>query len=223
MMVVVALVVLMMVILVQIFQQATGAMTASRAIQDLDLTLRQLDQRIKQDLIGATAKFTPPLNPADKLGYFEYGENAFADLQGEDTDDYIAFTTKAPEGQVFTGRFYVKNNGGNSLNLAVQPVTITSQLAEVIYFLRNGNLYRRVFLIAPERQSSIVAAVSAGYPFPALKPGVPVSWLGVNDLSARPAPTGTFGDQSREPKIQPAIPVTVPERQQPRGRRLQRR
>ncbi len=33
-----------------------------------------------------------------------------------------------------------------------QPVTITSQYAEIIYFLRNGNLYRRVLLVAPERQ-----------------------------------------------------------------------
>jgi hypothetical protein len=184
----------MMVILVQIFQQATGAMTASRQIQDLDLSLRQLDQRIKQDLIGSTARMTPPLDPSLKLGYFEYFEGAFADLQGEDTDDYIAFTTKAPEGQVFTGRFFVPNpptgqpNAGHAANLAVQPVTVTSQLAEVIYFLRNGNLYRRVFLIAPERQSSLSTATANK--FPALIPGAVVSWLGVNDISARPSPTG---------------------------------
>ena len=41
--------------------------------------------------------------------------------------------------------------------LATQPITITSEYAEIIYFLRNGNLYRRVLLVAPERQSSIVA------------------------------------------------------------------
>ena len=40
--------------------------------------------------------------------------------------------------------------------LATQPITITSDYAEIIYFLRNGNLYRRVLLVAPERQSSIV-------------------------------------------------------------------
>jgi type II secretory pathway pseudopilin PulG len=202
MLVVVALVILMMVILVQIFQQATGAMTSVRQIQDLDLSLRQLDQRIKQDLIGATAKFTPPLDPTLKLGYFEYGENAFADIQGEDTDDYLAFTTKAPEGQVFTGRVYITNpttgnNAGHASNLAIQPITITSQLAEVIYFLRNGNLYRRVFLIAPERQGSIfngnpvnATGYRSAFAFPALLPGAQVSWLGANDLSARPSGTG---------------------------------
>ncbi len=37
-------------------------------------------------------------------------------------------------------------------NATVQPITITSEYAEIIYFLRNGNLYRRVLLIAPELQ-----------------------------------------------------------------------
>jgi type II secretory pathway pseudopilin PulG len=204
MLVVVALVVLMMVILVQIFQQATGVMIAGQQTQNLDLSLRSLDQRLKQDLIGATAKFTPPNDPSLNRGYFEYGEGAFADLQGEDSDDYLAFTTKAPEGQVFTGRVFIPgtsvvNSLSNSGNQAVQPVTVTSQLAEVIYFLRNGNLYRRVFLIAPERQNSIYGgSVNLGsgktsFGFQALSPAASVSWLGVNDLSGRPAPTGQNG------------------------------
>ncbi len=191
MLVVVALVILMMVILVQIFQSATGAMSASRSNSELDVTLRQLDTRIKQDLLGCTARFTPPLDPSLKLGYFEYGENAFADAQGEDTDDYIAFTTKAPEGQVFTGRVFIPNTLANvAANLAVQPVTVTSQLAEVIYFLRNGNLYRRVFLIAPQRQGSLAA--NTFFSFPGLGPGATVSWLGANDISAHPAPIGSM-------------------------------
>ncbi len=36
--------------------------------------------------------------------------------------------------------------------LQSQPVTITSDYAEIIYFLRNGNLYRRVLLVAPDLQ-----------------------------------------------------------------------
>ena len=104
MLVVVALVVLMMTILVQIFQSATGAMTASKATQDIDVNLRQIDSMIRADLAGVTAKMTPPNDPALKMGYFEYGENSPADGQGEDTDDYLAFTVKAPEGQVFTAR-----------------------------------------------------------------------------------------------------------------------
>ncbi|WP_435005334.1 prepilin-type N-terminal cleavage/methylation domain-containing protein [Tundrisphaera lichenicola] len=191
MLVVVALVVLMMVILVQIFQSATGAMSASRSIQDLDVSLRQVDLRLRQDLAGVTARMTPPLDPTQKLGYFEYGENSFADAQGEDTDDYLAFTTKAPEGQVFTGRAFIVGtlntaNQNSSGNQAIQPITITSQLAEIVYFLRNGNLYRRVFLIVPERKGTLSANFANRFNAISTDPSVQMSWIGVNDISARP-------------------------------------
>ena len=45
-------------------------------------------------------------------------------------------------------------------NATVQPITVTSEYAEIIYFLRNGNLYRRVLLVAPELQSAIVPSVN---------------------------------------------------------------
>ena len=200
MLVVVALVVLMMVILVQIFQSATGAMSASRTVQELDVNLRQVDSIIRSDLAGVTAKMTPPNNPNDNRGYFEYGENAYADAQGEDTDDYLAFTTRAPDGKFFTGRQWLgpAAAGQPPINQRIQPTTITSQVAEVIYFLRNGNLYRRVFLVVPERAKSIFAGgnTGGGYNtsiFGTARTGGPlgVSWLGLNDISARPSPNGT--------------------------------
>ena len=206
MLVVVALVVLMMVILVQIFQAATGAMTASRTTQELDVVLRQIDSTIRSDLGGVTAQMTPPNDPARKTGYFEYAENAPADPQGEDTDDWIAFTTKAPEGQVFTGRQYLTGttsgniSGGATVNNAIQPITITSQVAEVIYFLRNGNLYRRVFLVAPGRTKSIAssgpgfAAGSGRFQTSMFGPTLTVSWLGVNDISCRPGGISAAGN-----------------------------
>ncbi len=107
MLVAVALLILMMTVIVQVFQAATGAVSAARTYQELDGTLRQLDATIRTDLAGVTAKLTPPIDPDNNQGYFEYGENSFADLQGEDCDDYVRFTTKAPEGQLFTGRMYV--------------------------------------------------------------------------------------------------------------------
>jgi type II secretory pathway pseudopilin PulG len=197
MLVVVALVVLMMVILVQIFQAATGAMQASRTIQELDVTLRSIDSMIRADLSGVTAKMTPPNDPSKKSGYFEYMENAPADAQGEDSDDILAFTTKAPEGQVFTGRQWlshlVPNGNGFSqvINQSIQPITITSEVAEVVYFLRNGNLYRRVFLVAPERASSLIIGPAGqqnggGFQTSIFGGSLNVSWLGMNDLSARP-------------------------------------
>lgn len=192
MLVAVALLVLMMTIIVQIFSAATGAVSTARTYQELDSSLRQLDATLRQDLLGATARFTPPLNPNDNLGYFEYDENEFADLQGEDTDDILRFTAKSPPGQPFTGRLWVIPNQttGTGISQQIQPIMITSQFAEVIYFLRNGNLYRRVLLIAPERQASIASPPLLPPPYPQGTFPEGVSWLGVNDLSARPAPTG---------------------------------
>ncbi|GAC1335269.1 MAG: hypothetical protein NVSMB14_02620 [Isosphaeraceae bacterium] len=191
MLVTVALVLLMMTIIVTIFQSAIGSMHVAQVYQDLDQVLRRLDGTIRQDLRGATARFTPPLNPKLNLGYLEYGENVNADLQGEDTDDYIALTVKAPIGQPFRGRMWAKLTATNP-NYSIQPVEITSDFAEVIYFLRNGNLYRRVLLIAPDKQHMI--SPGTGSPFNFFWPlynGLPVSWIGMNDLSARPAETRT--------------------------------
>jgi type II secretory pathway pseudopilin PulG len=204
MLVVVALVVLMMVILVQIFQSALGAMSASRTTQELDVVLRSIDSMIRSDLNGVTARMTPGTNyPINKPGYFEYGENAPADLQGEDTDDFLAFTTKAPEGQVFTGRQWLSTpnpsqTNPQKINQAVQPATISSEVAEVIYFLRNGNLYRRVFLVAPERKTSITTNAPflglGKYPTSMFGKTLSASWLGMNDISCRPGGYGGPGN-----------------------------
>ena len=103
MLVTLAILLLMMTVIVQIFQAATGALTAAQVYQELDNQLRQLDATIRSDLNGVTARLTPPLDPNNNLGYLEYGENEFADIQGEDSDDYIRFTAKAPAGRPFTG------------------------------------------------------------------------------------------------------------------------
>ncbi len=204
MLVAVALLVLMMTIIVQVFAAATGAVSTQRVYQELDTSLRQVDTMLRQDLAGVTARFTPPLDPQKNLGYFEYIENSFADNQGEDADDCLKFTAKAPEGQVFTGRMFLQNAmnaplGGlsaaqQSVYYNSQPVTITSQYAEIIYFLRNGNLYRRVLLVAPERQSSVYQGTtgtgsfrySPFNPYPSAT-SLSTSWQGMNDISAHPA------------------------------------
>lgn len=201
MLVTVAVLLILMTIIVQIFQAATGSLSGAQVAQELDNRLRHLDTTIRTDLRGVTARMTPPLDPKDNLGYFEYIENAFADQQGEDTDDCLRFTAKAPDGKPFLGRVWpgYDTNGDGVFDLPHPngPITITSQFAEIVYFLRNGNLYRRVFLIAPERQSSIVQMIgntaffnNGNGSFVYRIGGTPVSWLGVNDLSARPAVAG---------------------------------
>ncbi len=214
MLVTVAILVMIMAVVAQVFQAATGAVSTAQAIQDLDGQLRRLESMMRSDLGGATANFTPApnyplgpfgLNPLQNLGYFEYGENEFADSQGEDSDDYLKFTAKAPAGQPFTGRIFLPppiafaNMSPLQLQnyLSTQPITITSEYAEIIYFLRNGNLYRRVLLVAPERQSTIYPVINnvdtslGANPFTPTALGGPfISWQGVNDLSARPQARG---------------------------------
>jgi prepilin-type N-terminal cleavage/methylation domain-containing protein len=219
MLVTLAVLLLMMTAIVQIFQAATGSLSSAQAYQELDNQLRQLDATIRSDLNGVTCKLTPPNDPLTNPGYLEYGENEFPDVQGEDCDDYIRFTAKAPAGRPFTGRMWVPPTNPQTLSAlqatnlfqaGFQPITITSEYAEIIYFVRNGNLYRRVLLVAPERQSSLIptinnqATVAYGTPVPPNPPAtlslsflpagfggtLPVSWQGMNDISAHPAPTG---------------------------------
>ncbi|WP_169980514.1 PulJ/GspJ family protein [Tautonia rosea] len=200
----IALMLLIMSVIVGVFTSATDAMTGMKKDQELASEARRLETVIQQDLRGATARFTPPLNPADNLGYFEYGENSFSDPQGEDTDDYLAFTTKAPPGQPFTGRVMLPRGVWPAgVPLAGQPrylpATITSDTAEVIYFLRHGNLYRRVLLVAPNQTlyaDLVPFANPTGFRFAGVGSdgfsltgaNVPeVSWQGVNDISVRPS------------------------------------
>src|SRR5947209_3200870 len=80
--------------------------------------------------------------------------------------------------QIFSGRQYISSTQANPFanNVNIQPITITSQVGEVIYFLRNGNLYRRVFLVAPDRAKSITTgAIGAGggYATPMFGPSTP--------------------------------------------------
>lgn len=217
MLVTLAVLMLLMVFIVKIFQAATGSLSAAQVYQELDNELRLLDSTIRSDLNGVTAKMTPPNNPLNGTGYLEYIENEFADLQGEDSDDCLRFTAKAPAGQPFIGRVWVPpaipfsqmNATQQQYYLATQPISITSEYAEIIYFLRNGNLYRRVLLIAPERQAAIADSIStigadnvwvykdpstqavSSFNFhPNALGGLAVSWQSVNDLSAHPSPRG---------------------------------
>ena len=147
MLVTVALLLLMMVVIVTIFQYAAGSITNSRALTLLDQDLRRLDTTIRQDLSGVTATMTPPNDPVNNAGYFEYAENALSDAQDEDSDDTLRFTAKAPDGRPFTGRVWVRQSVPGALgNVTFLPAPVTSLFAEIIYFQRGDKLYRRVRL-----------------------------------------------------------------------------
>ena len=245
MLVTLAILLLMMTAIVQIFQAATGALNSAQAYQELDNQLRLLDSTIRSDLNGVTCKLTPPNNPQNNPGYLEYGENEFADVQGEDSRRLHPVHRQGPRRPAVhradvgaaaeLGQLYRAPTVPDQLP---QPITITSEYAEIIYFLRNGNLYRRVLLVAPERQSTIEPTIGnnvnhrfgAGFfPSPWRQPGrawaaTTVSWQGVNDLSAHPATSRSNAvprqlgrpqhpgrpDQPREPVCLPAVRQRLP-------------
>lgn len=211
MLVTVALVLLIMVIITTVFRSAATAASRQKVAMELEQTLRRFDATIRQDLQGVTAKLDPSVEPArpdDQRGYLEYGENSFADMQGEDSDDYLAFTAKAPDGQPFRG--FVVAQTINAVTGAgnFTRIPITSNFAEVVYFVRHGNLYRRVQLVVPERKGQLTvgpipgaAAANGGYWVIPVNGGLgsqivppnttgayPVSWSALNTISARPAP-----------------------------------
>src|SRR4051794_26955912 len=92
MMVVVAIVVLMMAVLAEIFSLASGVVTAQRTLGELDQRMRQAVQLIRSDLSNKTVPLlsTQPIASGNQLGYFEFAESSPADPQGEDTDDVLA-------------------------------------------------------------------------------------------------------------------------------------
>ena len=158
-------------------------------------------------------KLTPPNNPKNNLGYLEYGENEFADVQGEDSDDYIRFTAKAPAGQPFTGRMWIRAAGASPVG-ATQPASPADHDHQRV---RRDHLLPAQWQSLPSRAAGGTGAAvddrAVGQQRqpqpqpsqrrrllpgrPGRQPGEPqhrqnqVSWQAVNDLSAHPATSGT--------------------------------
>ena len=66
-----AITLIMMGAVVTLFQVMADSVSASRAMIELGDRMRSCRNRLQTDLIGATAKMTPPMRPEDDAGYFE--------------------------------------------------------------------------------------------------------------------------------------------------------
>ncbi|GAB6164904.1 hypothetical protein JCM19992_09040 [Thermostilla marina] len=158
------------------FASVMGQMTETRAVLETIDQLRTAGDLLRKDLQGLTVVPTPPVDPDDQLGYFEWTEGPAGtaavapgppeypwglraynlldedpnkpagvppyedDSTVGDLDDMLMFTTRR-EGSPFVGRATDPN--GNRIE-------ITSQVAEVAWFVRGNRLYRRVLLVMPE-------------------------------------------------------------------------
>lgn len=174
MLVSVTLVLLMMTLFASMFQLATGSMTKQRGISQLDQSARVLDTVVRRDFQKRTFRYVQPFYPTEdsatsptsftnRSGYLYFSTNGNGGI-----DDLIQFTVDAnilnesADATPFFGRAIELldrvNSGNNGLrNSPNQPEADDGSLspnfvasgptAEVCYFIRRGNLYRRINLI----------------------------------------------------------------------------
>lgn len=151
---------IMTALVVQVFGYVSDGVFNSRANIGVSEQLRNVKQRLIQDLRGITAPMIPPLDPWADLGYFEYAEGPQVATEGTgesgasgamsiagDRDDILMFTTANFDGDEYVG----KANGFAG----------KSKYAEVAWYLRSnfsatarggilqqvGTLHRRIFLV----------------------------------------------------------------------------
>ncbi|HBO44959.1 MAG TPA: hypothetical protein DD670_13725, partial [Planctomycetaceae bacterium] len=164
----VALTLLMMMFVVQIFGLVGQSVDTSRAVLEMNDQLRSATDRLRKDLQGATADMNPPLSPEAGKGYFEIIEgpigpvntlenvafntndpsNIIHDSTVADNDDILMFTSRS-RGEPFVGRVFLRSPNPVECTQGRQ-YSAESPLAEVCYFVRGTTLYRRVLVIKPE-------------------------------------------------------------------------
>jgi prepilin-type N-terminal cleavage/methylation domain-containing protein len=160
-----------------IFALVTTGVSDSRAAIEMNDRLRFVKDMLQTDLMGVTAPTIPPLRPEDDLGYFELiegpigpiflttepnpesgakavtgfsalpynGTNVYfpVDETFDDMDDILMFTSNAINGQ-YNGNWSVSTSV-----TAASQTTQTSPNAEIAWFCRGTNLYRRQLLVVP--------------------------------------------------------------------------
>jgi prepilin-type N-terminal cleavage/methylation domain-containing protein len=144
MLVATALTLILMGAVVRIFGAIGQTVSDSRSIVEATDRLRAAQIRLQKDLDGATASLM------NEIGYLEViegpvgltispgdvavDENGAPDLTVGDFDDVLVLTT---------------HSGGASFSGLRDGNTIESDYAEVAWFVRGSNLYRREMLVAP--------------------------------------------------------------------------
>jgi hypothetical protein len=179
-----ACVIILMLAYTQLFSDVGGRISDARSMIELETRMRSASNRLHTDLAAVTCDMMPWQKPEAGCGYFEIIEGKYRDINNLNTvfptaksatvlpfdpyflgdiDDILMFTVRSKEGP-FTGR-YVDPSG--------TQVTVQSEVAEVVWFLRptmsdpsnsgtakvftnppTYTLYRRVFLVMPTYQGS---------------------------------------------------------------------
>ena len=166
MLVSVTLVLIMMVLFAEVFQMAGGSIGKMRGLAENDQRSRTLQTIIKADLDKRTFRWVFPFaanenigaagsNIANRSGYFYISENN----PNNDLDDVLQFTVMSTitirnsdlnpyVGQALNLGNFTFPNQPDADDAQLNPNnTGASTVAEVVYFVRHGNLYRRQLLI----------------------------------------------------------------------------
>lgn len=168
MLIAVALVLLMMTLFAEVFSIATGSMSRQKGLAENDQRARMVATLLNSDLRKRTFRDVVPYSPgvstaahnANREGYICYSENTV----GDDTDDVLRLTIDTsrseqdlvPEAYVLFGKATElgsrsthpnQPDGDDGVFTGASNSSGQSTMAEVVWFLRNGNLYRRMVLI----------------------------------------------------------------------------
>ena len=191
MLIAVALVLLMMSIFAEIFAIATGSMSRQKGIAENDQRARMVATLLTSDLRKRTFRDVLPFvptaagtvpNPDQTAGYLSYSENQ----PDDDTDDVLRLTINTQNtNQDIENDVYLLNGRatqiaalganpnqpeGDDGNFGAVNQTGQSTAAEVVWFLRNGNLYRRMMLIRKPYRND--APAGSGDPTANNPPGI---------------------------------------------------
>jgi len=171
MLVAVTLVLLMMVMFGEIFQVASGSVTKQRTLSDNDQNARTFVTVFRADLDKRSFRSVVPFFPGEQSSNpgtpFELREGYFyisCNNPNDGTDDVLQFSvlstvhTKSADENLYFGKARTLPTPGSTfLGIPNQPdrddgqVTVNSagasRAGEVCYWMRGGNLYRRVMLL----------------------------------------------------------------------------
>jgi prepilin-type N-terminal cleavage/methylation domain-containing protein len=178
MLVAVALVLLMMSIFAEVFAIATSSMSRQKGLAENDQRARMVTTLINSDFRKRTFRDVIPYVPVaagtatDLVGYMCYSENSTTN----DNDDVLRLTINTanvqqdldPDAYLLYGKATLlaglaanpnqpEGDDGPFITALSNGVDSTGQstAAEVVWFLRNGNLYRRMVLIRQPYRSDV--------------------------------------------------------------------
>ena len=181
MLVSVTLILLLMTMFASIFQVATDSVRTTRDISERDQKIRAVTTVIRNDLAKRTMRYTFPFYPNEDIslgprtpdardGYFylscnlpdvqidnllQFTVDARITAESDDTTPYFGASLEVEER---TGTTPARNLFTNPNQPEVDDGSLTadgaasSPVAEISYFIRDGNLYRRVVLLRSPRR-----------------------------------------------------------------------